>query len=51
MMLFEFHLAIFMKAQFDIDPEIGPSQETSKEIEKAYKALGKYYLVTYLISL
>ena len=42
MILFEFHLAIFMKTQFDIDPEIGPSQETATEIEIAYEALGTY---------
>jgi len=42
MMLFEFHLAIFMKTQFDIDPEMGPTQATATEIEIAYKALGKY---------
>ena len=46
-MLFEFHMAIFMKAQFDIDPEMGPSHETSKEIEKAYKALGKYIQLSF----
>ena len=45
MMLFEFHLAIFMKTQFDIDPEMGPTQGTATEIEIAYKALGKYICI------
>ena len=31
-----------MKTQFDIDPEMGPTQATATEIEIAYKALGKY---------
>ena len=44
-MLFEFHLAIFMKTQFDIDPEMGPTQATATEIEIAYKALGKYICI------
>lgn len=48
-MLFEFHLAIFMKTQFDIDPEMGPSEETATEIEIAYKALGKYYQYVFKI--
>ena len=48
MMLFEFHLAIFMKTQFDIDPEMGPTQATATEIEIAYKALGEYIHYTYV---